>query len=186
MRRLFQCIGTCVDLRLQTCHWREGAARHLMSSQTDRPVTKQAESTAHSSSKGEGEKVAPILEKQTAIVGCSMGLGYITNSALANKRSRGSKRKHSACLFGIHLTGELTAASYLQPNRSAILLTMLSWKHYRKCVCQGSVLLYQFQTAGTHALSTTPGFQQWQTTFQKEKKKKRWNGGSNKISVLSL
>ena len=74
------------------------------------------------------------------------------------------------CLLGIHLTGELTASSYLQPNRSAILLTELSWKHYRKCVCLGSALLYQSQTAGTRALSTMPGFQYQQTTFQTEKK----------------
>lgn len=39
-------------------------------------------------------------------------------------------------------------ASSLQPKQSAILLSTLSWKHYRKCVCQGSARLYQFQTVG--------------------------------------
>lgn len=75
------------------------------------------------------------------------------------------------CLLGIHLAGGLTASSYLQPNPSAKLLTALSWKHYRKCVCLGSGLLYQSQTAGTRALSTMPGFQQQQITFQTERKK---------------
>lgn len=156
MRHLFQCIGTCVDLRLQTCHWREGAARHLMSSQPDRPVTKQAESTAHSSSWGKG-KGCPYFREANRNSGRQYGIGVHNKFGIGQQKI---KRKHSACLFGIRLTGELTAASYLQPNRSAILLTTLSWKHYRKCVCQGSALLYQFQTAGTHALSTTPGFQQ--------------------------
>lgn len=97
------------------------------------------------------KNVAPF--KKSVSVGGRMGLGYITNKALI-------QREHSMCLLGIHLTGGLTAASYLQPDWSAILLTMLSWKHYRKCVCLGSALLYQSQTAGTKALSTMPGFQQ--------------------------
>lgn len=72
-------------------------------------------------------------------------------------------------LLGIHSTGGLTASSYLQPLQSAILLTELSWKHYRKYVCLGSALFYQSQAAGAGALSATQWFRLQQTTFQKER-----------------
>lgn len=60
-------------------------------------------------------------------------------------------------LLCIHLTGRATYGSCW--NSSVIFLTELGWKHYKECFSFGSTLLYQSQTAGNGALSSTPGFQ---------------------------
>lgn len=156
------------------CHWREQTVSHLTNPQmTSMPQNSQKLRSAvhltHALRGSVTKKRCPIKKIKNGRVGGRMRLGYITNKVLAYK---GIQRERSVCIVGIHLTGELTAASYLQPNWSAILLTELSWKRYRKRVCLGSTLLYQSKTAGTRALSTMPGIQQQQTEFQTEKKGK--------------